>query len=65
MIVYMKTELSKILKEHLEDVNLTKLAKRLGISRQLLFDWVSAGRQPTLNKLPELEKVFDYINVDL
>lgn len=61
----MEIKFFQILQHHLEGENLSKLSRDLGVSKQLLHDWVKAKRYPSLKNIDVLKKLADYLGYDL
>jgi len=56
---------NKLLKERLEDKNLSVVAKEVGISRSVLHDWVHGSRLPSLKNIKHLENLAGYLGVSI
>jgi len=56
---------SEILQEHLQDQNLTQLAKELGIPKTLLHEWVQARRQPSMKNMNLVKVLAEYLDLTL
>lgn len=49
----------------LQDRNLSKVARSLGISKSLLSDWANCKRVPSLRSIDALLRLAQYFNVSL
>ena len=56
---------NKILKEKLEDENLSKLSRDLKVPSTLLFEWRDAKRQPSFKNLKHVRKLADHFGLSL
>lgn len=61
----MGNNISEILNQRLKGVNLSRLAKELGISKSLLADWVSERRLPSLKNIEAVHKIATYLGLTL
>ena len=55
----------EILRDQLEGVNLSKLARDLGIPKQRLHDWYGAKRFPNFKNVGELKKLADHLGLTM
>ena len=49
----------------LQDRNLSKVARSLGVSKSLLSDWANCKRVPSLRNIDALLRLAQYFNVSL
>lgn len=55
----------EILSKRLKGQNLSEIARTLDISPQLLHDWVSSKRHPSLKNIEAIKRLASYLDLEL
>ena len=55
----------EFLRNRLADENLSQVARKIGVSRAVLHQWVSGRRTPSLASVESLQRLAAHLNVSL
>lgn len=56
---------NKLLKQKLQDKNLSEISRDLGIPRSILQDWVHENREPSMKSLKYVKRIADFLGYSL